>query len=86
MRPGETVRFACDECRMAFDITMAPPAEWREPQDDKDYRVPVDVELPHFCPFCELGEVRTAKSAKAQTQSPERRPHGTCRNGESADG
>ena len=39
MRPGETVRFACDECRMAFDITIAPPAEWWEPQDDMDYRL-----------------------------------------------
>jgi hypothetical protein len=41
-----------------------PPAEWWEPQDEKDYRVPVEVELSHFCPFCELGELQIVKSPK----------------------
>jgi hypothetical protein len=30
MRPGETVRFACEECQIVFDLHIAPMAEWVE--------------------------------------------------------
>jgi hypothetical protein len=55
------------------------PAERQPNPRRKDYRAPVGIELPHFYPFCELGELRTVDSAKEQTQTPlpERRPHGT---------
>jgi hypothetical protein len=30
MKPGETIRFACGECDIAFDLRVAPPSEWEE--------------------------------------------------------
>ena len=55
MKPGETIRFACDECQIVFDVTVAPPSEGVEQFDDGDG--PLEVERPSRCPFCELSQL-----------------------------
>src|SRR4051794_37790185 len=35
LRPSESVRVACGECQVAFDITVAPRDEWRELPNSK---------------------------------------------------
>jgi hypothetical protein len=59
MKPGETIRFACDECQIVFDLCVAPVSEWVEQQNEKDFE-DAEVEAPERCPFCELGELRVA--------------------------
>jgi hypothetical protein len=55
MKPGETIRYACGECLVAFDLRLAPTKEWAEGGLD----VPRDVELPPIsCPFCGSSEVK----------------------------
>jgi len=34
MKPGETIRFACGDCHIVFDITFAPSSEWAEDYGD----------------------------------------------------
>ena len=58
MRPGETVRFACDECQIVFDLCIAPVSEWVEQHDENDFESPLEVEAPARCPFCDLAELR----------------------------
>jgi Zn finger protein HypA/HybF involved in hydrogenase expression len=53
MRPGETVRFACHDCQIVFDLTVAPVSEWVEELDESDSESPMEVESPVQCPFCE---------------------------------
>ena len=56
MKPGETIRFACGECQIVFDLSVSPPSDWAEQLelDDLD-----DLE-PTSCPFCgaAAGELR----------------------------
>jgi hypothetical protein len=30
MKPRETIRFACEECSVVFDLWLAPPSEWAD--------------------------------------------------------
>jgi hypothetical protein len=52
MKPGEAIRYACDECQAVFDLTLAPISEWVELQDEDT--APEDVEV-HCWPFCGAG-------------------------------
>ena len=56
MHVGQPIRFACGECQIAFDVTVAPFDEWREqmyePGDD------VDIGIPTFRRFCGVAELR----------------------------
>ena len=58
MRPGEPVRFACDECMIVFDLRIAPLSEWVEPHDENDFESPMEIEAPARCPFYDLAESR----------------------------
>jgi hypothetical protein len=49
MKPGETIRYACDECQVVFDLALAPTAEWVELQEEDQDSQDVPV---HCCPFC----------------------------------
>lgn len=57
MKPGETVRFACDECQIVFDLTIAPSSEWVEQFDDNEHD-DVEINPPCRCPFCNLSKLR----------------------------
>jgi hypothetical protein len=57
MKPGEAARFACDECGIAFDLTIAPLSEWVEQHQDKDADDYM-IGPPERCPFCDLAELR----------------------------
>jgi hypothetical protein len=50
MKPGETIRIACGECNIVFDLCVAPPSEWGEDFDSSTDTVN-DIE-PTCCPFC----------------------------------
>ena len=54
MRLGETIRFACLDCQIVFDLNIAPPSEWPEQLglDDLD-----DIE-PACCPFCGAAQLK----------------------------
>jgi hypothetical protein len=58
MKPGESIRFACGECQIVFDLCVAPASEWAEMQDEDDFEGPLEVGLPARCPFCESAELR----------------------------
>src|ERR1700722_16477676 len=47
MKPLETIRYACGECHIVFDLCLAPFAEWA----DGDMPHPVDHETA-AAPFC----------------------------------
>jgi hypothetical protein len=32
MKPGEAIRYVCDECQVVFDLNLAPTSEWVERQ------------------------------------------------------
>jgi hypothetical protein len=56
MRPGETVRYACRECLVAYDVCLAPTSEWAEAEDPD---VPEDIDYePSCCPFCGSGDIK----------------------------
>jgi hypothetical protein len=48
MKPGETIRFACGECQIVFDLNVSPPSDWAEQLELDDLG---DIE-PTCCPFC----------------------------------
>ena len=52
MKPGEPMRFICDECLIAFDIVVAPRQQWPELPDESDLDVDVEVLEDAACPFC----------------------------------
>jgi hypothetical protein len=53
MKPGETVRVACGECQIVFDMTVAPRDEWRElPEDESDADTDSYLMPDAACPFC----------------------------------
>ena len=50
MKPGESIRFACGDCQVVFDICVAPTSEWAEALD---LEADADNEFePTCCPFC----------------------------------
>ena len=50
MKPGESIRFRCDECLVVFDLCLAPVTEWpEEPESEDDKNMDVHVAN---CPFC----------------------------------
>jgi hypothetical protein len=49
MNPGETVRYACGECKKVFDLYEEWPATWGETDADQ-----LEIGQPlRSCPFCE---------------------------------
>jgi hypothetical protein len=58
MKPGESVRFACHECQIVFDICVAPVSEWVEQLDEADFESPMEVDPPSRCPLCKSSELR----------------------------
>lgn len=69
MKPGEPTRFACGECQIGFDITVAPWGEWREQfQDGTEPDEPL-VMAGAECPFCGARELRQASDAPTITTS-----------------
>jgi hypothetical protein len=63
MKPLETMRFACGECLVVFDLQLAPTSEWAEGRLD----VPGDVELPpDCCLFCGSSEIRALHDRPAR--------------------
>jgi hypothetical protein len=53
VRPSETFRFACGECRVVFELRGAPESEWVEgnPEDGEPLK---EISLT-CCPFCGVG-------------------------------
>ena len=50
MKPGESIRFACGDCQVVFDICVAATSEWAEALD---LEADADNEFePTCCPFC----------------------------------
>jgi hypothetical protein len=54
MKPGETVRFLCEECLLVFYLCLALSSEWPEIQQE-EFRESILVTC---CPFCGSTEVR----------------------------
>jgi len=54
MKLGETIRFACGNCQIVFDLNISPPSEWPE-QLELDH---LDDMEPNCCPFCGAGELK----------------------------
>lgn len=48
MKPGETMRYACGDCQVFFDVAIALVSEWAEQFDDDGT---VDVGEPLSCPL-----------------------------------
>jgi len=53
MKPGETVRYACDDCHIVFDLSLAPFTE----SADDDLHDLEEVNEPDCCPFCGMGQL-----------------------------
>lgn len=53
VKPNETIRFACGECQVVFDLRVAPGSEWAEgiPEGGE----PVKAVSLICCPFCGVG-------------------------------
>jgi len=49
MKPGETIRIACGECKIVFDLCVAPASEWAE--DFNTSTEPVNDIEPTCCPL-----------------------------------
>ena len=55
MMAGQTIRFACGECNVVFDLGLLPRVQWREQPVDE----PADNKAAVTgCPFCGSAEVR----------------------------
>ena len=50
MKPGEAARFACEECQVVFDLSVAPASQWAEQTEDDGG---MELGEPTHCPFCE---------------------------------
>ena len=50
MKPGETIRIACGDCKIVFDLCVAPTSEWAEDFESATGTIS-DIE-PTCCPFC----------------------------------
>ena len=69
MKPGETIRIACGDCNVVFDLCVAPTSEWPEEMDPAV--APVDQIDAVCCPFCgasagELGPLHDRPTHAAQ--------------------
>jgi hypothetical protein len=51
MKPGETIRLACGDCQIVFDLNISPPSDWAEQLD-------LDAVEPICCPLCGSGELK----------------------------
>ena len=67
MKPGQTVRVTCYECLTAFDIKLAPSAEWPEMPmaDDDDEVIDMEIMKDAECPFCGAQDLRVQAQAPA---------------------
>jgi ribosomal protein S27AE len=54
MKSLETIRFACGDCHVVFDLCLAPFSECA----DGDLADIDDSEDPTVCPFCGAGEIK----------------------------
>ena len=57
MKPGETIRIACGDCNIVFDLCVAPTSEWAEDFESATGTIN-DIE-PTCCPFCGARELRS---------------------------
>lgn len=55
MRKSETIRFACGDCRIVFDLRVAPESEWAEHTDEDGLQ---EFAPPGCCPFCGSSELK----------------------------
>ena len=55
MKPGETIRYVCDECLVTFDLGLLPVEQWPELQEPDDGKIDA---LVMACPFCMSTEIR----------------------------
>jgi len=53
MNLGETLRFACGDCQVVFDLCLAPASE-RAEQPEEGVEEDID---PTCCPFCGSSEI-----------------------------
>ena len=65
MRPGETVRYACEHCHIVFDLCLAPFSE----SADGDLHGLEESQEPTSCPFCGAGELRPLHDRPIQLPS-----------------
>ena len=49
MKPGETIRFACGDCQIVFDLCLAPASE--RAMEAPEELAGEDLD-PTCCPFC----------------------------------
>jgi hypothetical protein len=59
MKPGETVRFVCDECLIVFYLGLALASEWTETQD-AEFKARIEVTC---CPLCGSTDFRATGTA-----------------------
>jgi hypothetical protein len=64
MKPLETIRYACGECLVAYDVQLAPMSEWAEP-DDPHAAGEIDY-APTCCPFCGSGDIKVLHDRPAR--------------------
>jgi hypothetical protein len=55
MKLTETVRFACGDCHIDFELCVAPVPEWAEQMEDAGLQA---VAEPMCCPFCRADELK----------------------------
>jgi hypothetical protein len=65
MKPGETIRYACGDCQIAFDLCLAPFSECAD-GDMAD----LDEAEPKCCPFCGAGELKPTHDRATQVPGP----------------
>ncbi len=71
MKLGQSTRFVCRECLIAFDITVAPRCEWPElPEDESENDMDIEIMSDAACPFCGSGDIT------ARHDQPTTLPHG----------
>jgi hypothetical protein len=61
MMARETIRFACGDCQVVFDLCLAPFSE----SADGDLAGITDSEDPTICPFCGAGELKPVHAVPA---------------------
>jgi hypothetical protein len=66
MTPGQTLRFACGDCQVVFDICVAPVSEWAEEIDPDDFDGRIDIGEPASCPFCGSSEIKVTHDRAVQ--------------------
>ena len=63
MKPNETIRFACGDCQIVFDICVAPGSEWA---DELEHDIE-EVGEPTVCPFCGAVELKATHDRSNQS-------------------